>query len=324
MSTIDACRILTIMYSLPVVTNMMQKQNEHYGCMWNCDNQALTSYDHKTWHRSIMSMMDACRILTIKHSLAFITNMTQKHNEHHVSMWDSDNQALTSCDHNHGTETEWALCMHVEFWQSSTHILWSQTWHRSKVSTRNACGNLTIKHSLALITNMAQKQNEHMHACGILTIKHSLALITNIAQKQNEHHACIWNSDNQALTCCNHKHGTEAKWAPCMHACRILTIRHSQALITNMAQKQNEHHRYMQNSDNQALTRFDHKYGIEAEWAPCMHMGFWQSSTHLLWSQTWHRSRMSTTDACRILTIKHSLALITNMAQKHDEHHGCI
>ena len=79
MSTIDACRILTIKYSLPVVTNMAQKQNEHCGCMWNSDN---------------------------KHSQALITNMAQKQNEHHGCMWNSDNQALTRFDHKHGTEAE--------------------------------------------------------------------------------------------------------------------------------------------------------------------------------------------------------------------------
>jgi hypothetical protein len=50
-----------------------------------------------------------------------------------------------------------------------------------------------------------------MDACGILTIKHSHTVITNMAQKQNEHHGCMWNSDNQALTSCDHKHGTEAE-----------------------------------------------------------------------------------------------------------------
>jgi hypothetical protein len=69
---------------------------------------------------------------------------------------------------------------------------------------------LKIKHSLALITNMAQKQNEHHGGCRILKIKHSLAVITNMAHKQNEHHGCMWNSENQALTSFHHKHGTEA------------------------------------------------------------------------------------------------------------------
>ena len=50
-----------------------------------------------------------------------------------------------------------------------------------------------------------------------------------------------------------------------MNACEILTIKHSHTMITNMAQKQNEHHGYMQNSDNEALTRCDHKHGTEAE-----------------------------------------------------------
>jgi len=235
-----------------------------------------------------MSIIDACGILTIKHLLAIITNMAQKQNEHHGYMQNSDNQALTSFDHKHGTEAEWAPCMHVGFWQSSTHRLWWQTWYRSTISTMDACEILTIKHSLALITNMAQKQNEHHEWCKMLTIKHLHPLITNITQSRMS----------------------------TMDACRILTIKHSHTVITNMAQKQNEHHRHMHNSDNQALTCFDHKHDIEAEWAPCMHMGFWQSNTHLLWSQTWHRSRMSTMHACAILTIKHSLALITNIAQK--------
>jgi len=95
-----------------------------------------------------MSTMDACRILTIKHSLTLITNMAQKQNEHHECMWNSENQALTYYDHKHGTEEEWVPWMHAEFWQSSTHSLWSQTWHRSRMSTMNACGILTIKHSL--------------------------------------------------------------------------------------------------------------------------------------------------------------------------------
>jgi hypothetical protein len=46
-------------------------------------------------------------------------------------------------------------------------------------------------------------------ACEILTIKYSHTVITNMAQHQNKHHACMWNSDNQALTPCDHKHGTE-------------------------------------------------------------------------------------------------------------------
>ena len=81
MSTIDACRILTIKYSLPVVTNMAQKQNENCGCMWNSDN---------------------------KHSQTLITNMAQKQkqNEHPGCMRNFDNQALTYCDHKHGTEAE--------------------------------------------------------------------------------------------------------------------------------------------------------------------------------------------------------------------------
>ena len=33
---------------------------------------------------------------------------------------------------------------------------------------------------------------------------------------------------------------------------------------------------------------------------------------------------MSTMDACDILTIKHSLPVIINIAQKQDEHYGCI
>jgi len=196
---------------------MPQKQNEHHGCMWNSDNQALTCFDHicsteapwapwmhmefwkssthslwwQTWHRYRMSTMDACGILKIKHSLPVITNMEHKHNDHPACMWNADNQALTCFDHEHGTEAEWAPWMHVEFWQSSTHILWSQTCHRSRMST--------------------------IDACGILTIKHSHPLITNIAQKQNEHHGCMWNSDNQALTCCDHKHNTDAEWALWMH-----------------------------------------------------------------------------------------------------------
>ena len=148
----------------PVITSMRQKQNEH---------------------------MDECGILTIKNLLPVITNIAQKQNEHHGCMWNSDNQALTSCDHKHGTEAEWAPWMHVEFWQSSTHSLWSHTWHRSRMST--------------------------MDACGILTIKHSLAVITNTAQKQNEPHGCMWNPDNQVLTSFDHKHGTEAEWAPWTH-----------------------------------------------------------------------------------------------------------
>jgi hypothetical protein len=78
------------------------------------------------------------------------------------------------------------------------------------MSTVDACRILTIKHLLSVLTNMAQKQNEH-HACGILTIKHSHTVITNMAQNRNEHHGCMWNSDNQALTYCDHKHGTEAE-----------------------------------------------------------------------------------------------------------------
>jgi len=138
-----------------------------------------------------MSTMDSCRILTVKHSLPVITNMAQKQNEHHGCMWNSDNQALTCCHHKHGTEAEWASWTHVEFWQSSIHILWLQTWHRSRMST--------------------------MDACGILIIKHSHTMITNMAQKQNEHHECMWNIDNRTLTSCNHKHDTEAEQEPSMH-----------------------------------------------------------------------------------------------------------
>ena len=95
------------------------------------------------------------------------------------------------------------------------------------------CGNLTIKHSLPVITNIAWKQNSQngwmwkstiMHSlavitnmgivkidgCGNLTIKHSHPVLTNIEWKQNSQNGWIWNSDNQALTYCNHKHGTEA------------------------------------------------------------------------------------------------------------------
>ena len=50
-----------------------------------------------------------------------------------------------------------------------------------------------------------------MDVCDMLKIKHSLAMNTNMAQKQNEHHGCMWNSDNQALTSSGYKHGTEAE-----------------------------------------------------------------------------------------------------------------
>ena len=42
-------------------------------------------------------------------------------------------------------------------------------------------------------------------------IEHLLPIITDMAQKQNEHHGCMWNADNQALTPCDHKYGTEAE-----------------------------------------------------------------------------------------------------------------
>jgi len=165
-----------------------------------------------------------------------ITNTAQKQNQHHGCMWKSDNQTLTGFDYKHDTETESAPWIHVEFWQSSTHILWLQTWHRSRMST--------------------------MDGCDILTIKHSLPVITNIPQKQNEEHACMWYPDNQAPTSCNHKHCTAIEWAPWMHVeywkpsthllwsqikhrstvnivhrCRILTILYSLPVITNMVQK---------------------------------------------------------------------------------------
>ena len=50
-----------------------------------------------------------------------------------------------------------------------------------------------------------------MDECGNLAIRDSLAVIRNMAQKQNEHHGCMWKYDNQALTCCDHKHSTEAE-----------------------------------------------------------------------------------------------------------------
>jgi hypothetical protein len=56
-----------------------------------------------------------------------------------------------------------------------------------------------------------------MDPCGILTIKHSHTVISNMAQKQNEHHGFMWNIDNQALTSCHHKHSTEAESGPWMH-----------------------------------------------------------------------------------------------------------
>ena len=315
MSTMDACGNLTIKHLQALITNTAQKQNEHCRCMWNCNNQALTSYDHKMWHRSIMSIMDASEILTIKHSLPVVTNMAQKHSEHHGYMWNSDNQVHTSCSHKHDTEAEWASCMHVEFWQSSTHILCLQIWHRSRMST--------------------------MHASEILTIKHSHPVFTNMAQKQNEHHRCMWTSDNQALTRFDYKHGTEAEWASCMHmgfwqsrthllwsqtwhrsrmsiihACDILTIKYWLSVITDIAQKQNEHYECMWYPDNQVLTSCDHNHCTETEWAPWMHVGFWKPSTHFLQSQIWHRSRVSTVDGCEILTILYSHTVITNMAQK--------
>jgi len=224
-------------------------------------------------------------------------------------MCNSNNQALTCFDHKHCTEVEWALWMDVISWQSSTHFLWSQMWHRNRMSTMDACEILTIKHSLAVITNMVQKQNEHHR---ILTIKHSLALIRNMAEKQNEHHACMWHSDNQALTFCDHKHCTETEWALWVHviswqssthflwsqslqrnrmstmdACGILKTKHVLPVITNMAQKQHEYCGWMWNSDNLVLTYCDHKHGTEVEWA---HWG------------------------CGNLTIKYSPTMITNMA----------
>jgi hypothetical protein len=53
-----------------------------------------------------------------------------------------------------------------------------------------------------------------MDECGILKIKHSLAMITNMAQKQSEHCGCMQNSDNEALTYYDHKYGTKAELAP--------------------------------------------------------------------------------------------------------------
>jgi len=152
---------------------------------WQLSTYILWS---QTWHRSRMSTMHASEILTIKHLLPVVINRAQKHNEHHGYMWNSHNQVLTSCSHIHGTEAKWAPWMHVEFWQSGTHILCSQTWHRSRMST--------------------------IHASEILTIKHSLAIITNVTQKQNEHHRCMWNSDNQSLTSFDYIYGTEVEWTP--------------------------------------------------------------------------------------------------------------
>jgi len=51
----------------------------------------------------------------------------------------------------------------------------------------------------------------NMDQYGNLTIKHSLAVITNMAQKQNSQNKWMWKSDNQALTSCDHKHDTEAE-----------------------------------------------------------------------------------------------------------------
>ena len=54
-----------------------------------------------------------------------------------------------------------------------------------------------------------------MDGYGNLTIKDSHTIITHMTQKQNSQNGLMWKSDNQALTCCNHKHGTEAeqsKW----------------------------------------------------------------------------------------------------------------
>jgi len=87
MSTMDVCRILTIKHSQALITNMVQKQNEHHehhGCIWNSDNQALTSFDHKCGTEA----------------------MAQKQNEQHGYIWTSDNEALTCCDHKHDTEAE--------------------------------------------------------------------------------------------------------------------------------------------------------------------------------------------------------------------------
>jgi hypothetical protein len=51
-----------------------------------------------------------------------------------------------------------------------------------------------------------------MDACGIVTIKHSQAMTTKHGTEamHNEHDGCTWKSDNQALTRFDHEHGTEA------------------------------------------------------------------------------------------------------------------
>ena len=49
----------------------------------------------------------------------------------------------------------------------------------------DGCGNLTIMHSLPVITNIAWKQNSQNGWMWKSTTKHSLAVVTNMAQKQN-------------------------------------------------------------------------------------------------------------------------------------------
>jgi len=52
-----------------------------------------------------------------------------------------------------------------------------------------------------------------MDGCVNLTINDSLPVITNMAQKQNEHNGWMYKPGNQALTYCNHKHGTQGELA---------------------------------------------------------------------------------------------------------------
>jgi len=127
----NACGILTIKHSHTVITDMAQKQNEHYGCMWYSDNQALTSCDYK--HCTEAGWALWMHMISWQSSTHFL--WSQKLNEHHGCMWDFENQVLTFCDHKYGTEAQWVLWMDVEFWQCCTHFLWSQAWHRSRMRT---------------------------------------------------------------------------------------------------------------------------------------------------------------------------------------------
>ena len=144
----------------------------------------------------------------------------------HKHSWVLD---MLHCDHKYGTEAEWAPWIHVIFWQSSTHILWPQTWHRSRMSTMDASDNQALTpcdHKYGTETEWTPWMHVEFRNQALTSCDHKYGTEAEWAPWMHVEFR------NQALTSCDYKYGTEAGWAPWWMW--NLLIKYSPTMITNV------------------------------------------------------------------------------------------